>query len=434
MNKARSTAAALSGFRETLGGSAFIFLCRIAGAGLTLVSQVLLARWMGAESLGIYVIAFAWCQLLATLTNLGLPTAAVRFVGEGLAGGHNDRIRGFVRFAMRSTLLTSAVVAIAGAAAIYLLDVPASFRVALLFALLALPALARLQLMCGLANSFSRFTLGFLPTNLARPPLFLVLVGAAWLAGRELDPGAVMGLQFVAVFTVMLVTQWLIRSFLRSKLGEGSAAQQGAAWLRASMPMLATVLFSAYFAEIMIILIGLLLAPDEVARFHVGFRLALLINFGLFAIDTATAPDLARLYAAGDRRSVEALLTRATRLRVAGALLAIVAYAVAGRWALGWFGPEFVAGYPLLLILAVGQLVQAAVGPAARLLNISGHQDLTLMVSAGALLLAVGLVAALVPWYGVIGAAIAATLDMAAWALAMRVLLRRHTGLQVRVF
>jgi O-antigen/teichoic acid export membrane protein len=198
--------------------------------------------------------------------------------------------------------------------------------------------------------------------------------------------------------------------------------------------MLATILFSGYFGEIIIILIGFVLAPEEVARFHVSFRLALLISFGLFAIDTATAPDLARHYAAGDFAAVDRVVKQATRLRIAGALLATGVFAVAGRWALSWFGPEFVAGYPLLLILACGQLVQSAVGPAARLMSISGHQDQALAVSAGALLLAIVLVILLVPRYGALGAAVAATLDLALWALTMRFMLRRSTGLKIRVF
>ncbi len=423
-----------SGLRRMLGGSAFIFVCRIAGAALTLITQILLARWMGAEELGVYVIAFSWCLLLATVANLGLPMAAVRFVGIGLAQGRQAYIQGFVRFGSRTTLLASLLAAAIGLILVWQLPIPDGFRSTLSFALLTLPVIAGLQYQCGLANSFSNFGLGFIPSNVARPLVFFSLVASFWLMRIELSASAAMALQLAAVAVVALVTLWLVRTFLRSRLGDVEPEYHGREWLRASVPMLATILFSGYFAEIIIILIGFALAPEEVARFHVSFRLALLISFGLFAIDTATAPDLARHYAAGDFAEVDRVVKQATRLRIAGALLATGVFAVAGRWALSWFGPEFVAGYPLLLILACGQLVQSAVGPAARLMSISGHQDQALAVSAGALLLAIVLVILLVPRYGALGAAVAATLDLALWALTMRFMLRRSTGLKIRVF
>jgi O-antigen/teichoic acid export membrane protein len=197
--------------------------------------------------------------------------------------------------------------------------------------------------------------------------------------------------------------------------------------------MLAVTLFSGYVAEINVILAGWFLPADEVARFHVSFRLALIVSFGLFAVDAAIAPDLSRLYAASDHAQVQQLLDRATRVRFLGAVLAVVVFVVAGRSVLAWFGPEFVAGYSLLLILATGQLVLAGVGPVARLLSITGHQDRALVASVSSLLLAGALVALLVPPFGLEGAAVAATVNVTIWAVWMWWLVVRYTGFRPRI-
>jgi O-antigen/teichoic acid export membrane protein len=433
MNQEQARAAGWLGMRRMLGGSAFIFGCRVAGAALTLLTQILLARWMGASEFGIYVIAFSWCLLLATVTSLGLPIAAIRFIGLGIAQDRNAYIRGFVGRGSQLTVIASLLAAGLGIATVWQLPLGGSFRPAMTLALLALPAMSLLFFYSGVANSFSRFSLGFLPVNVLRPAIFCLLVLAAWSRRDALAAEVVMLLQLLAIATVSAGSLLAVRRYLAERVGSGAPEYDGRLWLRTAIPMLVTTLFSAYFAEISVILAGWFLPTEEVARFHVSFRLALLVNFGLVAVDAATAPDLARLYAAGDKRQVQQLLDRATRVRFVGALIAVGLFLAAGRWVLGWFGPEFVAAYPLLLILAGGQLVLAGVGPVARVLTITGQQDRALVVSVTALALAVVLIGAMTPLLGTAGAAAAAAVSLSIWALWLRRLLVRYTGFRPRL-
>ncbi len=422
------------GLRRILEGSAFIFACRVGGAALTLITQILIARWMGAAELGVYVIAFSWCLLLATLVNLGLPMAAVRFIGLGIAQDRRAYIRGFVRHGALMTITSSVGVAIIALLVVWQLDMSENFKPAMALMLVAVPFMAALLFFGGLANSYGRFALGFLPSNVLRPLVFFCLVTIWWLSRGSLNAETAMLMQLLAVAAVAVFSIFAVLKFLRSQLGDVDAEDHRRQWLRESVPLLATILFTGYFGEINIIVAGLFLSPDQVAQFHVAFRLALLVGFGLFAVDAATAPDIARLYAAGHRADLQVLVTRATRLRILIGVLAMIGFAVFGRWVLGFFGEEFVAGYLLLLILGCGQLVLAASGPAARLLSVSGHQDSALLASLSALVIAVALIAVLVPIYGVTGAAIAATVDMAFWSIWMRQLVKRHTGVKPRIF
>ncbi|MFW2403883.1 MAG: lipopolysaccharide biosynthesis protein, partial [Gammaproteobacteria bacterium] len=103
---------------QLIGGSAFIFGCRVFGAGLTFLAQVLLARWMGASELGVYALAFSWCILLATLSTGGFRLAAIRFVGEGLVRDGSGYIRGFMRRSSQLVLIVSVAVAVIGITAL----------------------------------------------------------------------------------------------------------------------------------------------------------------------------------------------------------------------------------------------------------------------------------------------------------------------------
>src|SRR5665213_1836536 len=59
-----------------------VFLVRVASAGLALLSQVLLARWMGSFEFGIYIYAWTWVLMIGALSDFGLSLGARRFIPE----------------------------------------------------------------------------------------------------------------------------------------------------------------------------------------------------------------------------------------------------------------------------------------------------------------------------------------------------------------
>ncbi len=422
-------------FMRLIQGSGFIFTCRVTGAGLTLLTQILLARWMGAAELGIYVLGFSWCVLLGTLSTLGFSPAAMRFVNLGLARGDPGYVRAFIRLAVRLIATASLVVALTGLLLVReVLDIDPAQAQTLSIALAIVPVFSLLHFICATANGYSRFALGFLPTSVLRPATFCCLVALWWWSGSALHAPVAMALQAAAIVTIMVPTSIYFRSFILDQDSDGGNAAEPRLWLHTSLSLLIGAIFTGYFPEIVIILSGTILPSDELALLHVSFRIAMLVSFGLFAIDAFTAPDTARLYAAGDRAGLEAIVNRATRLRFFVSAAAVLAFVVLGRWVLGLFGPEFVAGYPLLLILAFGQLVQGAVGPVVRLMSVSGHQDRCLPVFAVSLVVAVGLIALLAPRLGAAGAAVAASLAVTIWALWMRQLAVRHLQLRPRIW
>ncbi|GEM_PF-6440669 len=63
-SKEQTPIAESSRLASLLGASTFMFACRVLGAGLAFLTQLLQARWMGAHELGIYLYAFSWCIIL----------------------------------------------------------------------------------------------------------------------------------------------------------------------------------------------------------------------------------------------------------------------------------------------------------------------------------------------------------------------------------
>ena len=72
------------------------FLIRVCSAALIYLSQIVLARWMGRTEFGIYVYVWTWVTLIGDMADLGLATAAQRFIPEYTKLKAFDRLRAVI--------------------------------------------------------------------------------------------------------------------------------------------------------------------------------------------------------------------------------------------------------------------------------------------------------------------------------------------------
>jgi len=87
-----------------------------------------------------------------------------------------------------------------------------------------------------------------------------------------------------------------------------------------------------------------------------------------------------------------------------------------------------------MFILAVGLLARAAIGPVERLLNMLGEQRVCALVYAGAFGVNIGLCFALIPWLGMLGAAIATASALVTESVLLFTVTRRRLGLHAFVW
>ncbi len=417
-----------------VGGSAFLFLCRIGGAAATFLTQLLLARWMGAAQLGSYVLAFSWLTLLSAVPVGGYNAAAVRFIGQGLANEQYGYARGYIGHAITITLFSSTAMALMAATGIILFPgFPLEIQMLFFFAIAGVPLFAIMRVNSGIAMATSRFALGYLPGNIIRPILFLALIWLIWLQDISLTADLAMQLQFLVLIVLAVLTSVLMWLSTRRLLTPEPSIKDTKTWNRAAMPLLGVTLFSNYFQQITVIVSGFFLASADIGIYNVGYRVAMLISFTLVAVDAFTAPALSRYYYTDNRDELLREIRYSTALRFGISLTAVMFLIFFGDWVLNLFGPEFIQGHAIMILLALAQLAHAAVGPATRLLAISGHQKQSMYASAAALILWLSLTALLMPVYGIVGVAVAVFVALTAWAAVLRQVMVRYLRISILI-
>jgi hypothetical protein len=287
-----------NGISAIARGSAFVFTCRVTGAAFTLLLQVILARWLGAAELGIYVLAFSWCVLLANFSHVGLAYSTVRVVGHALGNDRPGLIWGYLRRMSQIVIVTSIVFAAVGIVFVMLVKEPAGGeRMTYLLAMAIVPLFAYINIRCPIAVAFRWISLAFFWTEVVRPIAICILVAGIWYFSGALNAATVMAVQLAMMLGVAIVLSVNVRQRLSRELPHTKPQYETRNWMRLALPLMIIGMYGNYFPEFMLILIGVQVPSDQVAIFNASYRLALIVTFLLTAVDAVTSPVTARLYA-----------------------------------------------------------------------------------------------------------------------------------------
>lgn len=428
-----SLSAALA--RRMVQVSGVLTLARVAAAGFTFVFQALLARWMGADGLGVYVLATSLAAVLAIGVTLGFGAVTSRFVAAYRTHGREDLIAGFRRASFAHLVAASLLLVGGGLAALYLLPGLASpeMREPLAIGLLAAPVLALIRLNGAYANVNRRFFVGFLPDILIRPLLQLLFLAPALLLMAAGAPATAVWIFLFAALLAALV-QWIMVRRLIAAPVAAPPAYERSLWLKAGLPMSVSVLLMTYLAEVDVLLLSAFLEPDRIAVFSICVRLVAFVSFAIYAVYQVMLPDLSEAWAQEDPARIAAAVRRANLLCTAVASAAFAGAALFGPWVLAVFGPEFGAGYRPLLMVAAAQVLVAMAGPGAQVLTVAGEHNRCVAAYATGLALIAALNALLVPPLGVEGAALAYACGMSLSALLLWHFARARLALDVSLF
>lgn len=405
------------------------------GIGLGMGLQLLLARALGVAAFGQFAYAISLLGALHVLAKLGLDSVSWRFIAEYRATRHWALLAGFVRASRGAALAAGTLVGVASAALVALAAprIGGSLAAVLGVACLTLPAYVFHQLQVAQLVAWRRPAAGYAPPLLVRPLLMAAGVGAL-MVWRGSQRGAVtaaeaMGINFAVLGLTLAMSQALWRAVTPDLARRGPRQYDWRKWATTTAPMWGTSCLGLAAENLDVLLVGAFRNTTEAGIYAMASRLARLLNLGLMSASAATIPLSAELLASGRRNELQRVVRQAAAGLAAFAIPTALALALSGRWLLSWLGPEFSAGYPVLALLAAGQLVNSLTGSCGQLLNAGGHQGAVFRLNFAASAANALLLLALTPTLGMMGAALAGCLTMTSWNLILAREARQRLGI-----
>jgi O-antigen/teichoic acid export membrane protein len=405
-----------------------VFLVRVGSALLALLSQVLLARWMGRFEFGVYIYVWAWVLMIGALSDVGLSSATRRFIPEYTELGAQDRLRGFLSGSRWLALGLAGGVGLIGALGVTLFAarLESYLTMPLYLACVAVAIYGLVQVQAGIAQSYDWPNLALMPFYIWRQLAITVLVGACWLVGAPTDAVSAMAIAVAATWAVTLGQGFVLERRLRTKVPRGPKHYEVKIWLTTSVPMFIVEGFYVLLTYVDILALEHYRSPDEVAVYYAAARLLAIVAFVYFAIAGATTHKFTQYHVAGDKERLARFFRETARWTFWPSLAVCVAILAFGEPLLSLFGAGFTSAYPVMFILAVGMLARAAVGPAERLLNMLGARKACATVFAIAFAINLVLCVLLIPRIGLEGAGVATSTALVAESVMLFLVARRR--------
>ena len=391
------------GAAENVGGA---FLGAFLSFGLTLI----VTHAIDPSRFGLYAIALATVIVAQPAAVLGLDVGAVRFVALHAAEGDEPGARGsfqvaFGIVALVGTLLTVVLFWKAPWLATHAFHKPQAAPLMRLVSL-ALPALALTRVAIGALQGLGLMgyaawvnPLRVLGTVLLTIPLLALGFGARGVALAFVPPA----------WAALAVSLALLLRAMPGAFMPSPSTWHARRMLAFSLPQTLTTMLLQVILWTDMLVLGRMRAAVEVAVYAICQRLLSPAQIVSTATGQMFAPRIAAEDARGDRKNLGTMLKRVTYWNLAASIPVFALLLVIPGPILHLFGGAYAAGATALVILAAGQLFNAATGPLGQVINMSGHPYITLANNAVVAALNVVGCLLLIPRYGIVGAATSTT-------------------------
>ncbi len=418
-------------------GAAGSFVIQVGFAGLAFLNAIILARLLGAGGYGAFANAMAWVSLLVIPATFGFGTLLVRDVAIYRSRGEWAALKGLLSFSNSfvlalSVLLTLVFLAVAG----FVFSAPEQdmMRLSLWIAAPLVPLFALSNLRESATRGLEHVFRASLPGMIFRPGLLLIGIILIYLLWpNRLSAPAAMAINVGAAAAALAVGICWLRKVLPSEVKQAQPEYKAGFNLKAAFPMLIYGGMQIILGQTDIVMLGVMRSTEEVGLYAAASRLAYLLVYVMVAANIIMAPIMARLYTNGEKARLQKILTRAIRIAFLTVLPFGLLMIFLGENILIVFGHDFVAAKTALIILAVGRLVDVALGSAALVLSMTGYERIVAVTFTSIVLINVILNGFLIPRYGIEGAAFASIISLVVGKLFLSSYIRSRAGLRVTV-
>jgi O-antigen/teichoic acid export membrane protein len=392
--------------------SAVFFIGTLFTMAAGYLVKIYVARVLGAEQLGLYALGMTLVSLTQLVGTLGMPATAARYVAVYNGTGKFAELRGFLTRSLGvitflNLFLSVGLVLAGGWIARTLYHAPDLSRY--------LPFFAALVLLGSLNVFYSQVLAGFkdiakrtVITNFIGSPLMIALTVLLLALGMGM-----WGYLVAQVVNSVVVVGLLAMAAWKLTPPAARFSFSPLPPLDPEILSFAGAALGMYALDFLVsqadkILLGVYLNPRIVGIYVLASTLSAFVPIILQSVNQIFAPVIADLHAQGRREVLQKLFQTLTKWVLGLTLPLAFVLILFARQLMRIFGPDFEAGWPVLVIGAAGQLVNCGVGSVGYLLLMSGNQRRLIRVQFAMAGISVLVNISLIPLLGMVGAALAA--------------------------
>lgn len=403
-------------FSELLKGSSISFIFKIFGMGFGYLFTLIIARYYGANTMGLYALSLTILNIFVIIGVFGFDNALVKFVAD-----YNSKNKIYlVKEIYQKVLKVSISIGVIISTLLYLnaefiannifkkseliifLQVT-SFSI-LPFILLRINA----TLLRGLKDikMFSFFDgLGV---------SLLSFIGLLFISQlfTNISDVIVIIIQSISIFVLAIISFIYIRKKNIIQIISKNTLQYKEL-LKVSFPMLLTSSMALVMGWTDILMLGMFKSQEEVGVYSVVVKLASLTSIALMAINSISAPKFSEFYSNGDMKGLEKISQQSTKMIFYSTIPVIFILVTFSRSVLEIFGSEFIVGITALWILMIGQLVNAMTGSVGYILIMTGKEKVFQNIIIATSILNIILNYILGQKYGINGVAMSTAISLA---------------------
>jgi O-antigen/teichoic acid export membrane protein len=417
-------------------GALIVFIGMNLGKLISYFLRMFIARSFGPEDFGLFSLVSAIFGIVTTLALLGLPRGVERFLPFYLGKDDKAKAKGVVFSAFKIMLPLGVLAFIiiyffADVISVYAFNEPALTPLLQLFAF-SIPLSMILSILIGSFKGFQNMRNKALIEDITRPlSTILVLLFIFFFIYSGINGTAYA--YFFGYLIAALLGTYLLRSNLKSLGKDIKHVPRGRELLIFSWPLIMANYLGMVIKWTDTMMLGIFTSSDIVGLYNVALLTSNLLFSIMMPLIYIFLPVITEIYAKGKKEELSEVYSSVLKWGFAATLpffLLILFFSDNVLSVL--YGQEYVAAALPLIILSIGQMFLLFSRPSSNMLIMMGKTKLSLLVTSIGTVLNIILNVALIPIWGMYGAAVATASTFLLIALLNVFFSQRH--LDIRVF
>lgn len=393
-----------------------ILILKLLATLIVFIINIYIARTLSVEEFGEYSLIISVSNILVVYFIFGLDITVLRLVTLYKKANKN-KVKGLYIFALTAITINFMIFGLLIYE--YLKENIKYELVALVHMIIFSYILAMIAVTAAFIQALNQKHIVISQANqLARSAILgLVLIYFLFINQIEISISNLMVLNNIsALFTLLIFTSILIRDVSWGGIVNISS-QINLKWIKESFLIFIISVQGVVITQLPILGIGYIQGSVSAAFFAVSMKITGLIVFGISAINAVIAPQIAKAYQDKKIHELESIIKRASTISFYYSIVTLVIILIGGEYLLGMFGKDYIDTKNIMIVLALGHVLDSYFGSVGLVLTMTGKQKV--LIKVGFLVLTISIIPSymLIKSLDTIGAAISTAGIYLVWNL-----------------